>query len=105
MLLELLAYDFEGDVSGKLVAFERDIFRYEQSSQEKFPDSIKIGTLLRRLPEGPLRQHLLLNSARLTGWASMRDEVENLRRAQLASASGLMPMDVSALEGEMAAST
>ena len=103
LLLELLAYDFEGDVSGKLVAFERDIFRYEQSSKEKFPDSIKIGTLLRRLPEGPLRQHLLLNSARLTGWASMRDEVENLRRAQLASASGPMPMDVSALEGEMAA--
>ena len=57
------------------MAFERDIFRYEQSSKEKFPDSIKIGTLLRRLPEGPLRQHLLLNSARLTGWASMRDEV------------------------------
>ena len=103
LLLELLAYDFEGDVSGKLVAFERDIFRYEQSSKEKFPDSIKIGTLLRRLPEGPVRQHLLLNSARLTGWASMRDEVENLRRAQLASASGPMPMDVSALEGEMAA--
>ncbi len=34
LLLELLAYDFEGDVSGKLVAFERDIFCYEQSSKE-----------------------------------------------------------------------
>ena len=45
LLLELLAYDFEGDVSGKLVAFERDIFRYEQSSKEKFPDNIKNGTL------------------------------------------------------------
>ncbi len=49
LLLELLAYEFEGDVSGKLVAFERDILRYEQSSKEKFPDNIKIGTLLRRL--------------------------------------------------------
>ncbi len=36
LLLELQAYDFEGDVSGKLVAFGRDIFRYEQSSKEKF---------------------------------------------------------------------
>ena len=75
LLLELLAYDFEGDVSGKLVAYERDIHRYESSSKEKFPDNIKIGTMLRRLPEGPLREHLLLNSARLTGWAIMRDEV------------------------------
>jgi hypothetical protein len=31
--LELLAYDFEGDASGNLVAFERDIFRYEHSSK------------------------------------------------------------------------
>ncbi len=42
VLLELLAYDLEGDVSGKLVAFERDIFRYEQSSKEKITDSIKM---------------------------------------------------------------
>lgn len=98
MLQELLAYDFEGDISGKLVDFDRDIHRHEASSQETFPDNIKVGKLLRRLPEGPMRQHLILNSGRLTSWALMRDEVENLRLAQLATSSGPSPMDIGMVE-------
>lgn len=98
LLQEVLAYDFEGDISGKLVAFGRDIHLYKTSSQVTFPDNIMVGTLLRRLPEGPMRQHLILNSGRLTSWALMKDEAENLKRAQLATSSGPSPMDIGVVE-------
>ena len=35
------------------------------------------------------------------GLRGVRDEVENLRRAHIASTSGLAPIDVKALENEM----
>ena len=38
--------------------------RYEKASGETFPENIRIGVALRMLPDGPLEQHLVLNSAR-----------------------------------------
>ena len=64
LLLELLSFSFEGDVTARLAAFDREAQRYEASSNDDFPDNIRIGVVLRQLPEGGLRQHLILNSSR-----------------------------------------
>ena len=41
-----------------------------------------------------MKQHLLLNSTRLTTWIGIKLEIENVRRAQLAAGSNPAPMDV-----------
>ena len=96
LLQELLNFDFDGDIHEKLVKFERDIARYEAMGEE-FPANIRIGTLIRRLPESGLKQHILLNSTRLMTWTDVKLEIENVRRAQMASASSPHPMDLDAL--------
>ena len=61
-----------------------------------FPENIRIGVPLRMLPDGPLNQHVVLNSARLTTWAILKAEIDNVRRAQAAASSTPQPMDLSA---------
>ena len=97
LLLELLSFSFEGDVAARLASFDREAARYEASSGEDFPDSIRIGVVLRQLPEGGLRQHLILNSSRVTTWALLKQEVESVRRAQMNLQNSAYPMDVSEL--------
>ena len=96
LLMELLSFSFDGDLDARLVSFDREASRYEKSSGEAFPDNVRIGTLMRQLPEGAIRQHIILNSARLTTWALMKQEVESVRRAQSSAMAGPSPMDVSA---------
>ncbi|CAK0811159.1 unnamed protein product, partial [Prorocentrum cordatum] len=104
---ELLSWDFEGDVPSKLIAFDRNVKRYEQVVGTEFPDEIKIGILVRSLKEDPLRHHLLLNSQRLDTWELVKAEVENFRRAQIATTAsagaGLAPMDIGSLAKQLAA--
>eukprot|EP00959_Pyramimonas_sp_CCMP1952_P036723 768402-Pyramimonas_sp.AAC.1 len=85
LLQELFSWDFEGDAPSKLISFDRNAKRYEQAVSTGFPDEIKIGTLVRSLKEGPPRHHLLLNSQRLDTRELVKAEVENLRRAQIAT--------------------
>lgn len=87
-LLVLLSFSFEGDVSGRIEVFDREAARYEASSGEAFPENVRMGVLMRQLPEGGLRQHLVLNSSRLTTWQALKLEVESVRRAQRPSRSG-----------------
>ena len=49
---------------------------------------------MRQLPEGPLRQHVILNSSRLNIWIALKTDIESVRRAQAAAMSGTAPMDV-----------
>ena len=94
LLLDLLSYSFDGDINYRLVLFDREVNRYQALSGEVFPDNIRIGTLMRCLPEGPLRQHVILNSNRLDTWVSLKAEIESVRRAQSAAMAGTHPMDV-----------
>ena len=48
------------------------------------------------LPDGPLLQHLVLNSALLTTWEAQKAEIDNVRRAQAAASSTPQHMDLSA---------
>ena len=65
MLQELLNFSFDKARSQQVVVqFDRDIDRYERTSGGNFPNKLRIGVALRMLPDGPLEQHLVLNSAR-----------------------------------------
>ena len=52
LLQELLSFDVGGDTSAKLVQFDRDVHRYETSSGQPFPENVRVGVLLRGMPEG-----------------------------------------------------
>ena len=42
--------------------------------------------------DGWLKQHFVLNSARLTAWETLQAEIDNVRRAQAATSSTQQPM-------------
>ena len=96
LLQELLDFSFEGEFAAQMVQFDRYIDRYENASGENFPNNIRIGVASRMLPDGPLKQHLVLNTARLTTWEALKAEIDSVRRAQAAASSAPQPMDLSA---------
>ena len=96
LLQELLNFSFEGETAARMAQFDRDIDRCEKASGETFSENIRIGVALRMLPDGPLKQHLVLNSARLTTWETLKADIDNVRRAQTAASSTPQPMDLSA---------
>ena len=87
LLLELLGYSFEGEIDDRLTQFERDLNRYESSANDTVTDNMRIGIVLRQLPEGPLKQHLIMNSEKFVSWQSMKEEISNVRRSQAAAMS------------------
>ena len=95
LLQELLDFSFEGGTAAQMAQFDRDIDRYEKAS-ETFPQNIRVGVALRMLQDGPLKQHLVLSSARLTTSVMLKAEIDNVRRAQAAASSTPQPMDLSA---------
>ena len=96
MLLEILAWDFTGDVLLRMEAMERRIADYEKAG-EKLSDAISVEIVMRQLPEGPVKQHLIMNAERLAQWHVFRNEVCNIRRAQLAVQNAATPMEIGAL--------
>ena len=53
------------------------------------------------MEESPIRQHLLLNSERLSSWKAVKEEVPNIRRAWAATEGagrGAAPMDIGAFD-------
>ena len=96
LLQELLNFSLEGETAARMAQFDRDTDRYEKASGETFPGNIRIGVALRMLPDGPLNQHLVLNSARLATWVILKAEIDNVFRAQAADSSTPQPMDLSA---------
>ena len=98
MLVNILSWNFDGDVLQRVEAFEREITMYESDSKEKVTDNIKIGILLMRLPQGSLATHMLMNADKHENWQGFRDELLNIRRAQMVTnPNGAAPMDIGAL--------
>jgi len=104
-LLELLKWDFTGDVLVKLEAFERGVTEYQIASGEVLSDGLRIGIVLNLVKDVELAAHLLFNSERLATWHAFRSEIVNISKARaaaagvfsFANAGGLAPMDVGAL--------
>ena len=82
----------------RLESFERERSQYEAATKEKLSDSISIGIVLNRLPQSPLKEHLVLNAERLKTWTEFREKMVNIRRVQSAATSsgGAAPMDLGA---------
>jgi len=98
VLLGILSFDFSGDLIARVEAFERELATYERASNEIVSDGIRVGVVLQRLEDSPIKQHLLMNSERLAKWADFRAELLNVRRAQQVVSSTASPMDVSAFD-------
>ena len=96
LLQELLNFGFEDEIAAQMAQFDRDVDRYEKASGGNFPENIRIGVALRMLPDGSLKQHLVLNSARLTTWETLKAEIDNVSCAQAAATSTPQPMGLSA---------
>ena len=86
-LVQLLSFDFTGDIQQRLESFEREITRYQKSG-EKLSDATRIGVVLKNLPGGPLRDHLILNARGLKKWLDFRAEVTSIRRTQAGAGGG-----------------
>jgi len=97
--MEILSWDFSGDSLIKLESFERALSLYEASSSETVSSTMRSGIVMMRLPDGPLKQHLVMNAARLVDWVDFREEIVNIRRAQLTAHSTPTPMELGALSG------
>ena len=80
-LLELLSFSFECDVTACVATFQREI----------------------RPSRGALRQHFVLDSARLTTWPVVKQEVESARGAQGTNQSGPVPSNFDGLHQALTA--
>jgi len=105
LLLDLLGFDFSGDIIAKIELFTRKRNQYETKSGDVFKENVAIGTVLRNMPEGALKQHLILNINKFVSWDALIKEIDEVRRAQAAAQAGPMPMAVDGLSAAGAAPT
>ena len=61
-LLELMTWDFTGNLVDKIAKFHRAKARYQQAASKSFPDEIAIATLMRQIPERATKNHFVLNA-------------------------------------------
>eukprot|EP00971_Amphidinium_carterae_P334404 6469680-Amphidinium_carterae.1 len=97
LLMEVLNFDMSGEAQERLAAFDRAVTKYEDSAKTTIPTTLKVGIILKQIPESALRQHLILNLERWNHYEQLRQEIENIARAQVASNASSMPMDWGAL--------
>ena len=98
LLLNLMNWSFAGDIQSRMELFDRELQRYETRARESVSLNLRVGMVLNGLDRGPLKDHLLLNSARYVTWQEFKSEIVNYRRATqaIADSGGVTPMDVDA---------
>ncbi|CAK0818994.1 unnamed protein product [Prorocentrum cordatum] len=103
LLMQLLNWDFSGELLTRMEAFEREVSLFEGQTGEQLSNAIKIGIVLQGLLDSPLKQRMILNAERLEQWVQFREEIVNVRRAQAAAAAisgGPMPMELGGFGGK-----
>ena len=98
LLLNLMNWSFAGDIQSRMELFDRELQRYETRARESVSLNLRVGMVLNGLDRGPLKDHLLLNSAKYLTWQEFKSEIVNYRRATqaVADSGGVAPMDVGA---------
>ena len=98
LLLNLMNWSFAGDIQSRMELFDRELQRYETRAREAVSLNLRVGMVLNGLDKGPLKDHLLLNSAKYLTWQEFKSEIVNYRRATqaVADSGGAVPMDVGA---------
>eukprot|EP00959_Pyramimonas_sp_CCMP1952_P461808 9482212-Pyramimonas_sp.AAC.1 len=74
--------DPNGDLAKEIESFERDVRRYENQSGKVLDEDVKISTLVGGMQNTKVRDHLLLNAARLDTFQRLRAEVLNFAVAK-----------------------
>eukprot|EP00971_Amphidinium_carterae_P319662 6353145-Amphidinium_carterae.1 len=97
LLLEVLNFDFQGEPQERIAAFDRVVSRCKLAAGEVVGSKVKVGLILKQLPDGGLKQHLVLNLERWDTYEKLRSEVENIARAQAAAQHSTIPMDLHAI--------
>ena len=109
LLLELMRFDFAGDMLTRIEEFERSVVTFQNASGEQVSSAMKVGMVLNRLPDSELATHLVLNAERLREWSDFKSEIVNISKARAAAAGayalgvhkssggGIVPMDVDAV--------
>ena len=82
-----LSFSFQGDTTGRITAWEREMATYERDSGKILDDEIRVGAVLVRLPESQFKTHLLMCIDNLKKWTDFRDEVVAISRAIAAAQS------------------
>ena len=96
-LMAILSFNFSGDLVERMGAWEREIGLYEAAAEKVLDDEMRIGTFLLRIPESPMKTHLLLRVDTLTRWADFRAEVVAISRAIATAQAAPVPMEVGAI--------
>ena len=86
LLLELLRFDFAGDMLTRIEEFERSVVTFQNASAEQVSSGMKVGMVLNRLPDSELATHLVLNAERLKEWSDFKNEIVNVSKARAAAA-------------------
>jgi hypothetical protein len=102
LLMQLLTFQFEGDLSHKVSQFDRLIAAYETQAKKKVDDDIKVGVAIIGMRDAKVKEHLVRNAARLGTWASMSAEVIEISRTQEYLNSTPAPMQLGALPDKKA---
>ena len=97
LLMQLLTFQFEGDLSHKISQFDRLVAAYETQAKKKVDDDIKVGVAIIGMRDAKVKEHLVRNAARLSTWASMSAEVIEISHTQEYLNSTPAPMQLGAL--------
>ena len=89
----LLNWSLAGDIQSRMELFDRELQRYETRAREAVSLNLRVGMVLNGLDKGPLKDHLLLNSAKYLTWQEFKSEIVNYRRATqaVADSGGVAP--------------
>ena len=85
MLIEIIGFSFDGDLNERVEAFERTLERYTAMTGGEIAEDVKVGVVVKQLPRGPLKDHLVLNMEKFDTWSKVKNEIDVVRRAMLTS--------------------
>ena len=60
--------------------FQRDLKKYEGGSEERVSVVMKIGIVLKMMPDSQRKVHLLFNSEQYTQWGTFREAISSRGR-------------------------
>lgn len=94
LLSGVLSYQFPDEVEASLEGFERAILQYKKSSKKTVADDMKIGVVLNRMVDSPLKTHFFFQGERLETGVAFKEEISNIRTAQTVAQTATTPMDI-----------
>ena len=97
MLQKVLNWKFTAqDVTAHLAQWETDVRTYETQSKEKLSDAIKSGVVVGNLEDGPLKEHLQLDSEKMENFTKLVTTIADYEATKKSWAPD--SMDVSAVD-------